>query len=377
LTQTPVGETVLIETPDLRELAPHEEAWRDLAARAAEPNAFAEADFLIPALARLAPRRVALLLLWRDASKARLIGVAAIEPPRLPLDLARVWRSEQAALAALLIDRDATAEALAAILAWVRRRGAAGLLLPFLPAQGPVAEAVAVIARRDALSFTTLDPRRRAALPAGPGAHFEAGLDKKRRKEWARQRRRLEERGRLESGALVSAGAADPFLALESLGWKGKRGGALAKDAARAAFTREMLQRFAARGALIAAALTLDGAPIAIGLALQAGERVFYWKTAYDERLAGYSPGVLLTLDLSRRLERAPGVTLVDSCAAPNHPMIDRLWPARITIADFAVAADPAGARRFNFAIILIRLRKWTRERLKRAANRLLRRKAT
>ena len=377
MTQTPVGETVFVETPDPRELAPLEAAWRDLAARAAEPNAFAEADFLIPALARLAPRRVALLLLWRDATKARLIGLAAVESPRLPLDLARIWRSEQAALAALLIDRDATAEALAAILAWVRRRGAAGLRLPFLLAQGPVAQAVAMIARRDALSFTTLDPRRRAALPAGAGADFEAGVDKKRRKEWARQRRRLEERGRLESVALASADVADLFLALESLGWKGKRGGALAKDAARAAFTREMLQRFATRGALTAAALTLDSAPIAIGLTLRAGERVFYWKTAYDERLAGYSPGVLLTLDLSRRLEREPGVTLVDSCAMPNHPMIDRLWPARIEIADFAVAADPAGARRFAMAIALIRLREWARGRLKLAANRLLRRKAT
>ena len=138
-----------------------------------------------------------------------------------------------------------------------------------------------------------------------------------------------------------------------------------------------MLAGFAARGALLAAALTLDDMPIAIGIAIRAGEHAFYWKTAYDERFAGYSPGVLLTLDLSRRLEREPGVRLVDSCALPNHPMIDRLWPARIEIADIEVAVDSAAARRFALAIALIRLRERARERLKRAANRLFRRKAT
>ena len=36
-------------------------------------------------------------------------------------------------------------------------------------------------------------------------------------------------------------------------------------------------------------------------------------------------------------LEREAGASLVDSCARPNHPMIDRLWPARLDIADLAM----------------------------------------
>ena len=172
--------------------------------------------------------------------------------------------------------------------------------------------------------WRTINPRRRAALPVGPTPRFEASLDKRRRKEWARQRRRLEERGRLEATVVVD-GAAESrrFWRSRQRGWKGARGTALGADAARAAFTREMLGRFAARGQLAVHSLALDGEPIAIGLVLRSGARAFYWKTAYDERFAEYSPGLQLTLDLSRRLEREPGLTLINSCAISDYPMID------------------------------------------------------
>lgn len=377
MTRTRAGDAAFVETPGLSDLARHEAAWRDLAARAAEPNVFAEAAFLIPALTHLAPRGVATLLVWADAGRARLIGIAAIEHSAARVGLARIWRSEQAALGALLVDSEAAEEALAAILAWTGSHGAAGLRLPFLVMQGPIAAAVAALAERRSLPLVILDRRQRAALPVGPAASFETALDKKRRKEWARQRRRLADRGRLETPSLETAGGVEAFLALEARGWKGARGTALVQDEARASFTRDMLTRFAAQGALRAAALTLDGAPIAAGLALRSGARGFYWKTAYDERFAEYSPGLLLTLDLSRRLEREDGLTLVDSCAAPKHPMIDRLWPARLDLVDLALAVRSEAARRFALALGVARLREQARERLKSLANRLLRRKVS
>ena len=68
-----------------RALASCEAAWRDLAARAGERNVFAEPDFLAPALNRLAGERIRVLLVWRDAARTALIGLAAIAPPPLPL----------------------------------------------------------------------------------------------------------------------------------------------------------------------------------------------------------------------------------------------------------------------------------------------------
>ena len=61
-------------------------------------------------------------------------------------------------------------------------------------------------------------------------------------------------------------------------------------------------------------------------LVLRSGDRAFYWKTAYDEAYAEYSPGVQLTLELSRAQQRDQRSSLTDSCAIEGHPMIDRLW---------------------------------------------------
>ena len=378
MTELRAGDAPFVETPPLSDLAGREAAWLDLTARAAEPNAFAEAAFVIPALLRLAPAgRVATLLVWSDAARGALIGMAAIEFPRVPLGLARVWRSEQAGLAAIALDRDAAGRALSAILAWLRRerRGVPGLLLPSLETNGPIAQAVEAVAARESLRLETVNPRQRAALPAGPTSRFEAGLDKKRRKEWARQRRRLEERGRVTSTATDDASGVEAFLALEERGWKGARGSALAADAARAAFTREMLTRFAARGQLRVESLAFDGEPIAIGLVLRSGARAFYWKTAYDERFAEYSPGLQLTLDVSRRLEREPGLAVIDSCAISGHPMIDRLWRARLELADFALALRAGPARGFVLGLAAADAKERLREVAKRAINPLLRRR--
>ncbi len=378
MTERKAGDAAFVETPDVSDLARREAAWLDLAARAAEPNAFAESDFAIPALVRLAPPgRVATLMVWSDAAREKLIGVALIEFSRLPLGLARVWRSEQAGLAAVLLDRDACAPALSAIVAWLRRerRGAAGLLLPSLETNGPIARALETVAARESLRLEIVNRRRRAALPAGPASGFEAGLAKKRRKEWARQRRRLEGRGRLETTAVADANGLEAFLALEQRGWKGGRGSALAADAGRAAFTREMLARFAARGRLSVHSLALDGEPIAIGLVLRSGERAFYWKTASDERFAEYSPGLQLTLDLSRKLEREPGLALIDSCALSGHAMIERVWRGRLELADFALALGAGRAHGFALGLAAWQAKERLKEIAKRVVLPLLRRK--
>ena len=135
------GPTALVEAVDRRDLPRFEAAWRDLAARAGEPNAFAEADFLMPALQRLAQRARpdAARLARREpqrADRSRRNRAAALFPRP-----GEVWRSEQAALPAILLDRDAATEALAAIVAALRAATPrlAGLRLPFSTVDGPVA----------------------------------------------------------------------------------------------------------------------------------------------------------------------------------------------------------------------------------------------
>jgi len=349
----------LVEAVDGRDLPHFERAWRELAARAGEPNAFAEPDFLIPALQRLAARRVGALLAWRDAGRQSLIGLAAIAAPRLPFGLASLWRSEQAALPAILLDRGAATQALGAIVAALDagRPRPVGLRLPFAIADGSVAAAAAALAARDGLTLWDAHRRRRAALILGGEGGFEARLDKRRRKEWARQRRRLEELGAVESRVGADAAAIEAFLAVESSGWKGARRSALDAHAERAAFAREMLARFAARGALDIHLLALNSEPIAAAVVLRSGDR-----------FAAFSPGVQATLDLSRQLEREPGLTLADSCAIADHPMIDRAWRDRIELVDLALSFAPGGGAAFALAAGAAH----EAERLRRRARRLV-----
>jgi CelD/BcsL family acetyltransferase involved in cellulose biosynthesis len=371
-----IGADAFVETTTVEGLARVQPEWRDLASRAAEPNVFAGSEFLLPALRLAGAGCPTILLVWPDASRARLIGILALRLPPIGQGLARVWRSEQAGLAGAMFDADLIAVALEAALAWLRaRRGVAGLILPAVEPGGAVARAIRALAVRLALPLEEINQRRRAALVLGGGAGFEAALEKKRRKEWARQQRRLAERGRLQTRLAEGADAVERFLALEAKGWKGARGTALSADPRRLDFARAMLGAFAEQRRLQIHELALDGSAIAIGIVLRDGARAFYWKTAYDEAFGEFSPGVQLTLALSRRQEREPGLALVDSCALQDHPMIDRIWPGRIDLVDFALAVGTERGWRLRAWLAAERAASGLRERVKRLANRLRGRK--
>ena len=57
----------------------------------------------------------------------------------------------------------------------------------------------------------------------------------------------------------------------------------------------------------------------------------------FDERFAKFSPGVQLTLDLTQHLCADPDITLADSTAAADHPMINPIWRDRLAIGDILV----------------------------------------
>jgi CelD/BcsL family acetyltransferase involved in cellulose biosynthesis len=278
--------------------------WAALCARA-EPNPFAEPDFLLPLLAYERPRRLGFVAV---RAEGRLSGFAALIMPRV--GLARIWMSPYAALPAAVFESSAAIAALATLLR--ERTRLAGIVWPFVEHSAMLGDA--------GLPLLSKGRSARAALRLAGGAAFDASLDPKRRTRWARQARRLASRGKLETKP--GPEGVEAFLEVERKGWKGARHTALADDPARLAFARAALTAFDRAGRLDALTLTLDGAPIAAGLVLKAGDRAYYWKTAYDEAHADASPGVQLTLAHSRRLAETPGLALVDSCAVEDHPRL-------------------------------------------------------
>ncbi len=362
----------LVDAHSMTDLAQVESQWRDLAARALEPNPFVEAEFLMPAAETIAPRRLTALCIWEGPDRAKLNGLAILRAPFAPFGSAEIWRSEQAPLASLLVDLQGAGAALDALVEWIALNwpSAVALSLPNIAIDGALARALYAMAARRSLRLELSNARLRAGLPCGSGASFAARLDRKRRKEWARLRRRLEDCGPLDFTWSDEAGAVEDFLLLEAAGWKGARGTALIDDPRRGAFARSMLVAFASGARLRIARLSLNGRVIASGVVLRSGARAYFWKTAFDPAFAQFSPGVQLTLAMSRDLETEPGLGFTDSCADPNHPMIDRIWPARTALADYALATT-AGSRPFFPVALAARCAQASaRDRIKRLISR-------
>ena len=188
---------------------------------------------------------------------------------------------------------------------------------------------------------------RRAGLDAhrDPDAVLGDALSAKKLKELRRQRHRLEDTGAVSFAVASSPDRVGPaleaFLALEAAGWKGARGTALVQHPGDAAFIREAAPALAARGQFEIVSLIRNGDTLAAGLILRDGGRAFFFKIAMDETQARTSPGVQLTLDLTKHFCADPAVAFADSTADGEHPMIDHIWRERIEIADVFVPLSP------------------------------------
>ena len=77
--------------------------------------------------------------------------------------------------------------------------------------------------------------------------------------------------------------------------------------------------------------------PVAAAIVLRQQDRAFFFKLGVDERFAKFSPGVQLTLDLTRHLCADPAIALVDSTADADHPMINPIWRGRLAIGDVLI----------------------------------------
>jgi CelD/BcsL family acetyltransferase involved in cellulose biosynthesis len=353
------AQTFLTERRPLASLVDSIEPWRRLAATAAEPNVFYEPGFALAA-ARVLGRDVEAILVWSADRPRRLAGLFPfrLAARRYGLRLPQLvgWTHPFAPLGTPLVDRDAGAAAAASFLDHVR--GDAVLpklvLLPLVDEQGPVAQALRTAVEHAGGAHAALGRHRRAALrPDGDGAHYvERAIGKKRDKEFKRLRRRLAESAPVtfemaRSPAALTV-ALQGFLALEAKGWKGAAGSALILNPALRRFAEVAVDALTRQGQAAVARLVLGTRPIAAIVTLRSGGGVWAWKIAYDESLARFSPGVQAMIELTDVLLDDKTMAFADSCATPDHPMIDHLWRERIAMADVMIALQPG--RRFALA---------------------------
>jgi len=326
--------------------------WRELAERALEPNVFYEPSFALPA-ARVFGRDAGAVLVWSQTQPRRLLGFfpARIERRRYGLHLPVLagLTHPYGPLGVPLVDRDAAGLVIAAWLEHVAGDPALPgfLLLPFLPADGAVATVLDAVVRRAQMPTADFNRRRRALLaPSGERSlYLEQAIGARRQKELRRQWRRLS-----ETGAVLLTAATEPpavaaalgdFLALEAGGWKGRAGTATADRDDLHRFLRTAVGELAAEGKVSIIRILVDGRAIAAAITLRSGRCAWFWKIAYDESFARFSPGVMLTVALTKELLEDAAIERADSCATEDHPMIDRLWRERLPLCDRLVALRP------------------------------------
>jgi CelD/BcsL family acetyltransferase involved in cellulose biosynthesis len=199
------------------------------------------------------------------------------------------------------------------------------------------------VLRRDGLRPRVLQSQLRASLDATRDADelLRDALGPKKLKELRRQRHRLAEHGAVRFEVARTrddvASALEIFMRLEASGWKGKRGTALIQDDGDAAFVRRAAPALAETGQCEIVTLHAGTTPVAAGLVLRHQDRAFFFKLGIDEDFAKASPGVQLTLDLTKHLCADPGIASADSTAGADHPMINPIWRGRFAIGDVLV----------------------------------------
>jgi CelD/BcsL family acetyltransferase involved in cellulose biosynthesis len=332
-----------------------------LAERTGEPNPFFESWYLLPALRVHDPAgEVRLLRAYHAGVLIGLIPLARL--PRYygkPIPHWSAWMHGNCFLGAPLVAKGFEPAFWQALLDWTDNHAGAGLFLhlPHVPLDGPNHRALTALCAMQRRPAGLVHREDRAMLAADllPEAYLEAALTGKKRKELRRQFARLSELGELTIAHCRDDAGLGPwiedFLALEHSGWKGSAGSALASHHTTAQLFREALPGAAARGRLERLTLTLDGEPLAMLASFLTPPGAFSFKTAFDERFARFSPGVLLQRANLAMLDD-PAVAWTDSCAAADHPMIDHLWRERRAVGRISLGIG-GPLRRLAFSALL------------------------
>jgi len=264
-----------------------EEAWRALL-----PGAGARAvlePYFVSCLQRAFGSGREVLAICRRGEEVVALGVLT----RTRQGAWETFQPAQAPLGLWVQARDlAPQEALAALI--LRLPGVA--LLAGLTQLDP--EAVA--RPSDEGRVRTLDYIRTAHVPIDrPFETYWAERGKNLLQNMRKQRTRMQKDGIVGTLDVLTesaqmAGAIADYGRLESAGWKGSEGTAVHPDNTQGTFYRDLLERACAHRAACVYRYRFGDEPIAMDLCVRSEDAIVILKTAYDERLKGYSPAMLM-----------------------------------------------------------------------------------
>jgi len=227
------------------------------------------------------------------------------------------------------------------------------IALDAIGTDGPTYEALMrVLAHRGSVPCILEEFRRpKLASDLDGKAYLAEALSGSSRKKLRQHRRKLSERGDLAfviaSEPAAVRRALEEFLVMEAKGWKGQQGTALLSDSTDAAFMRGAVSALAELGCASIHSLYLDGKPVSMQIVARCGAAAFTWKTAYDETLREFSPGMLLLEDYTAAFLADKSIAFVDSCSLDDSGYMSA-WVERQPVADLWIDARQGGSLTFR-----------------------------
>jgi CelD/BcsL family acetyltransferase involved in cellulose biosynthesis len=329
------------------DLAPGDlEAWRDLAARAFQPNPMFEPECLVPAARHLVGSDdVFVVVAEEDGSWMGCVPVrraASWRAVRRPVLTTAVRRMIYDGTP--LVDARRSAEALACLLGGLQgaaRTGEPGVAVLEWVDDGPVALDLGRAARSAGAVLRVYESWERPMVLR----RDSVGLTGAHSAKFLRNLRRLRRRLATAEGGVVqltdrsaTKSAVDVLLSLESSGYKGAAGVAVGAVPGEREWFVAMCDGFREQGRLHLSTLDVGGRVVAAQLLVRGDGGFFSLKTAYDERVGPYSPGIQLHLDVMEHIRQATDAQWIDTCTYPGNETLLRLYPDRRSVASMVVA---------------------------------------
>ena len=372
-------QTVSVRLAPASALRQYLQAWEELAANAMEPNVFFEPWMLLPAIEHIGDEQdVYLLLIFGPAAPdgvEPLWGLFPVEVQtrclHLPMRTLAFWQHRYCYLTVPLVDENHADQVIDAFWRWFENNPLDCRILDtnYLLGEGlfHAKWADALIGRY--LLVLNEHPRGLQVREASFETYVARQLSKKRYHALRRGQRHLEEFGSVlyrELRAIADVETwIENFLYLESQGWKGRDGGAMAIRPRDAEFFRAITYAGFAQNRARLLSLDLNGNPVAMKLVLMSEDGGHIFKIAYDERYAKYSPGVILELEDLERWHAGSAINWIDSCASARHSLYDLISNERRVIRRTLISN---GSRWADFFVSALPLLRYARHQFKGAS---------
>jgi CelD/BcsL family acetyltransferase involved in cellulose biosynthesis len=315
---------------------PELDRWRQLATAAIEPNPFFEPEYVLAQARALdAVGDVSLAVVTDGDAWTACMPVGRHRSwHRIPIASLSSWRGSKALPSLVGTPLLSTPDASSALIrGLVATAGSSFAALEWLVAEGPAWESINRSITQSGLRCIEFERFERAFLKRRPqDDYFERSMKGKHRGVMRRRWKKLD--AELGGEPVVVDVSGDPaaieeLIEIEGASKLAAGGMVLKSDPAYELFFREMCAGFAALGRLELHALRFGDQTLAVRCNLLADPGIFYFKVAYDEAFAHFSPGIRLEVESFHRFHSRTQSDWVDSCSDPNNETMNRLLPER------------------------------------------------